>query len=516
MNGAAATQPAAFSVAALARGGILSLVGAVVSALSGFLVTFAVSRYLGPEGAGVFAVLVAGYMILLVSGKLGADTALVHVVPRLVEEGRPGAVRPAVRAALLPVICVNTVIAAALVLAAPEVVGFLLPSVDPAVAVPALIICAIALPVGGATLILLAATRGVGRIVALVGVENILKPLLRLLLVLAALALGRGVTAAVLAWAVPTVVGLGIAVAAYLRYIPHSDRSEDRRAAWGPVWEFARPRAVAAVLEILGLQLGVILLGALSTPAAAGVYSAAARVVMVGVVLQQSLRLVVAPQMSRLMHLGQVESLTRLHRESAVWIVMLCWPLYVLILAWPAQLMSIFGPGFESGAAALSILCLGALVNLFTGNIQTVVLMSGRAEANLVITVVSVALNAALCVLLIPQFGTAGAAVGRTVAVTWENVAAMVFAKRVLGVRTVSGPLVVAASLAATAFFAPALLLRSSGDPSQGQILIQVLISSLLYLVALVVLRKSLLLDKLLAVVRSALKRRAPTQSGGR
>ncbi len=509
------TASGRFTSVALVRGGALSLVGAVVSAIAGFLVTFIVSRMLGADAASVFAVLVSSYMVLLVSGKLGADTALVHVIPRLVDTQRAGAVRACVHAALLPVLVVNIALSTLLITSAPGVVSVFLPTTDPNVAIPAVVVCAIALPLGTATLLLLAATRGLGRIAALVGVENILKPILRVMLILAIVASGHGVRAAVFAWALPTLVGLAMSVVAYARAAPVADSTADRRELRKAVWSFARPRSVAAVLEIVGLQIGVLLLGALGAPSAAGIYSAAARVIMVGVLLQQSLRLVVAPQASRLLARGKQASVERLHRNSAVWIVLFSWPLYLVVMAWPEQVMGAFGLEFRTGALALVVLCVGALVNLFTGNVQTIVLMSGRANVNMGIMAVSVLLNTTLCVLLIPRHGPTGAAIARSAAVMWENVVSAAYSRRALGVRTVSGPLVLVSGLAAACFLLPAVAFHWLGITSVPAIIVQVLISGLFYVGAVYTMRRSLLVDQLVGLVRTSFRQRRPALNGG-
>jgi O-antigen/teichoic acid export membrane protein len=485
-------------------------VGAVVNAGAGFLLTLIVSRYLGPSEAGVFAVLVSTYMILLVSGKLGADTALVHTLPRLLDDQRAGDVRSATSAALGPVLVVNSVAAAAVIVLAPRMADVLLPTTDPAVAVPGIIVMACALPLGTATLILLAATRGLGRIVALVTIENILKPALRCVLVLVVLAAGYGVTAAVVAWAAPALLGLVAAAWAYRRAAPATEGTPDRAALRTRIWGFARPRAGAAVLEILGLHVGVLLLSALATSADAGVFNAAARVVMLGTLLQNSLRLVVAPQVSRLLGRGATAEVERLHRVSAVWIVLASWPFYACLVLWPGAVMSMFGAGFEQGATALAILAVGMMVNLATGNVMVVVLMSGHSRVNLWITIISVAANTALCILLIPAMGTVGAAIARTTAVVFENLAAAVFVRRSLGVRTVSSPLIHAAALSVFAYAVPALALHLAGYDSLPAVVGQVLVSTLLYGVGIVVLRRTFGLNKLGALVGS--RRRGSSQ----
>jgi hypothetical protein len=65
----------------------------------GFALTAVVALGLGIAGAGVFGVCMALSMVLTQVGKLGYDTALVHLLPRLHLYGGADQTRPLIRRA---------------------------------------------------------------------------------------------------------------------------------------------------------------------------------------------------------------------------------------------------------------------------------------------------------------------------------------------------------------------------------------------------------------------------------
>ncbi|NUS73376.1 MAG: oligosaccharide flippase family protein [Corynebacteriales bacterium] len=413
-------------VAKIARSGGVSFAGAVIGALGGFALVVLVSRGLGASGAGVFSLLVAVFMTLTVAGRLGVDSALVRLLPRLRVQGRVQEITSTVIAALVPVTIAMTVGAAGLWVLADEVSHWLTETHDNE---QLLRIVAALLPLNTAGYVALAATRGLGSVRPLVLVENILKPCLRCALVGVALLWGSGVFGVTVAWAFASVLGTGIAGLALYRALrliraaepPATGNVENAGLAVRELWGFAVPRAGAQICEILGLHVGIVLAGLLGNTADAGVYNAVLRLVLAGTLALQALRIAIAPQLSRLVSSGEHEQAQLIHHASTTWVVLISWPAYVLMAAWPQQVLSLFGTQFDSGAGPLRILALAMLVNLATGNVGTVLLMSGRSGANALIAVGSLILQIGGALLLAPWLGVFAVVIAKAAAIVAEN-----------------------------------------------------------------------------------------------
>ncbi|MEJ8670679.1 hypothetical protein WKI71_26540 [Streptomyces sp. MS1.AVA.1] len=126
-------------------------------------------------------------------------------------------------------------------------------------------------------------------------------------------------------------------------------RAGDRHQAW--VLGVRRPRAISSVFDISAVWLGVVLLSSLATSEEAGIYTAVGRVVIAATLLQLAIRLAVAPEISRLLALGDLPQASHLHRVSTRWIVLFSWPLLALLTSFPGTVLSLFGPEFDQGPA---------------------------------------------------------------------------------------------------------------------------------------------------------------------
>lgn len=464
-RGAAAEDRA--GTARAVRGGWLGLLGSGVNAAAGFLLVAVVTRGVGAAGAGVVFTGVAVFTIASNAAKLGADTALVRFVARDLVATGGRTVPRLLRAAVVPALAAGT--AAAGVLLAPPVARALLPGLPPGEAVAVVRLFAVFLPVATVSLVLLGATRGYGTVVPFVGVEQVGKPLLRVLAALPLALLAPGVPTLAAAWLLPTPLGAAVAWWALRRC-----RRPRRPDPGGPAasarefWRFAAPRAVSSIFDIASVWVGVVLLSMLGTSADAGVYTAVGRLVTAGTLLQLAVRLAVAPQLSSLLSRERPAAAEALHRLSTRWIVLFSWPLFAVLAVFPGTVLSVFGAGFRHGAAALAALCAASAVNVAVGNAQTVVLMAGRSSWNLGTTAAAFTAQVGLGVALVPHWGVLGAAAAWGAAIVVDNLASAYLVRRRLGFRTTDRRYLAAAG-PALAVAAAAVAVRAVwGDSPRG------------------------------------------------
>ncbi|MEV6490182.1 polysaccharide biosynthesis C-terminal domain-containing protein [Actinoplanes sp. NPDC051633] len=393
------------------RSGAIGLAGAAISGAAGFVLTTVLTRVYGAEGSGALFTVIGLVTIAAAVCCLGADTGLMWSIPRFSHPGRLLSV------AVLPTCGLAMALAAAGLLAAGPVSAALgLPG-------PALLRLAFTgLPVIVAATVLLAAVRATRPIGAYVGVQMVLVPVLRpVLLILAggSLVLGFG------AWLLPMAVALLIALILAPRFA--------RPDGWRSFWDFALPRAASVAIDASSMWVGVLLTGALAGPAEAGVFGAAGRYALAGLLIMQGLRVAVAPQLSRLLAASRTTEAAEVYRRTTLTIVVLSWPAYLLLALFAPAFLALFGRDFAAGATPLAVLAVAMLVNVGVGLVQTVLLMSGNSRGHLLATLCGLAVNVVAGLLLIPRMGALGAAIAWSLGIVCENVLAAVLARRVLG-----------------------------------------------------------------------------------
>jgi O-antigen/teichoic acid export membrane protein len=448
------------------RKGTATFVGSVVAAASGFALAVIVGRGLGAAGAGVFFSIVALFTIASTVLKLGTDTAQLWRLPRLLGEGRVGELWPTVLLAAVSSTVVSVVAALGLVAFADVAAQRLsdgAPSLD---ARGQVWWAAVALVFMAPMSILVAATRGLGLVKPFVLVQNIGLSLIRLIAVAAVLAAGAGGVAVMAAWSVPVLLAFAVAaillaceVRRVLRTVPPRAPARPIRELAAELRRFAAPRGVTASIEVVLVAVNTLVVGLLHGPAAAGAFGALSRFVTSGALAEQAVRILVAPRFSALLAAGELRSTARLYSVTTPWIALVSWPIFVTLAAGAPATLSVFGPGFEAGAGALAVLAVAMCISQLAGNVQTILLMSGRSDLQLLNKVTAVVALFAFDAVLIPRWGLMGAAIAWSISILTDTTMAVAEVRWVVGVGLRS-PVLGKLVLAATAAFAiPTVLL---------------------------------------------------------
>lgn len=182
-------------------------------------------------------------------------------------------------------------------------------------------------------------------------------------------------------------------------------------AHWKYLIGAAVPLGVGQVLRRMTTHLGTFLLAALSSVVAVGLYSSAYRVIQmieIGAVAATS---VLFPVFSRLAR-DERGLLKRLYGDSLRIMLVLAAAVGGLLVAFGSHLvLVIFGPGYADAGPALQVLG-GALVFLMPSAVMHAMFSAiDRQTLFMKLALLGILVNATLGALLIPQFGSSGAAI---------------------------------------------------------------------------------------------------------
>ena len=445
-----------------ARGGLFTVAGAATSTAMGFVLTMLLAHELGAAGAGVVQQAIAAATIALALARLGMDTTAVWLLPRLRRQD-PASVRGA-----CTTIVGLSALGGALVTAAWLGLDALSgrPLLGDVRVDQAFTAVAWALPFGAVMLTALAATRGFGNVVPFNLIGNIAVPGLRPVVVGLVCLMGGSAVAAAWGWAVVLPPAAALAVLVLARRVrAEEQRRDDGSGSWRStgalrrqVLGFGLPRTVSTMLEQSLAWLDVILVGILLGPAAAGIYGVASRFVAGGQVVMTALRIVVAPQFSARLAMGEKAEAQHLYAVTSTWIVVCGAPVYLLLACFAPSILALPGGEFVEGDGAMVVLCLGGLALLSGGNIQSLLLMTGRSGWALVDKLVVVTVSVTGNLVLIPVWGITGAAATSSACWALDGLLAAVQVRRFTGIspslRRIGGGLALAFAVTASAALA--------------------------------------------------------------
>jgi len=463
----AATGAGNADLAAVGRGSRLGLVGAGFSAIANLALALVVTRGFGRHDAGLFFSATAVFLVLEMLSRLGTDYASIYFISRLRALGDSHLIAAHLRVAFKPVAAVVLVCAGALAIFASPLSRELLggsATVD-------LQVMAACLPFAVIYDVCLAATRGFGTVVAATLLEKLIRPGLQLVL-LAIVATTHQAKLLAIAWAVPYVLVLPVSVVVLYRLIRKENVKQEHRPGGNiasTFWRFSAPRSVSGLAQALLQRLDIIIVAAMLGPADAAVYAAATRFLVLGQLGNQAISAPVEPRLSALLARRDIAGARDVYRMSTAWLICVNWPIFLMTAVYAPTIMEAFGKSYHSGWTVAMLLCLCMVVAVGVGLVDVVLVFGGRATWNLFNTVVALAVNIGVDVLLLPRIGVIGAAVGWGVAILATNLLPLVQIHHVLGLHPFGRRVFTAAGLTAVSFaLVPGIvrILLGNGLPS--------------------------------------------------
>jgi O-antigen/teichoic acid export membrane protein len=386
--------------------------------LFGFLLALLLGRLLGAEGLGIYMIAVAVAGVLEAVAESGPRTATVRYVAHLLAAGESARARPVLRTALALAAGVGLVlVGAALVLTEPAV-RQLLPSPDirPRQLIWGLAVIS-SLPLA-LTAVLLAATRGAGRMGPTNLTDGLVVPVARIVLFLPLFTLGLGEVAALWSYFLAALTGLGLAWGFARRALPYGRPGWE----WREVIPYASAQGGSGVLDVALFWADTLIIAALLAEGDVGVYGAAVRLALIPTVFLTAFNTAFQPWAASLWAADDRLRLGSLYRQVTR-----------LLAAFPVPLLGVFGAEFLPGATVLRILALGQIINVLTGPGANLLAMTGFPFWNFWNNALLLVLNVAANFLLIPRLGIEGAAWAWAGSLLMVNVARLVEARLLTG-----------------------------------------------------------------------------------
>lgn len=398
----------------------------------GFAVTVALSRVLGPDGYGHYALFLMLVTLLSVPLGKGWSTLVLRTVSRVANDQRWPETRALLRRgrhlsaayALLVLLC-------GLLLAQSESIDLRWSTV---LVVSALLI------IRQNSSFRFATIRGAGHPVAAQIPELIVQPVLLVvgLIVVARTASASldwfdAVKALLLASFITLVCGQWLQSALVQPVLSSSIRT--------PAPQMAEWLAAAGVIGLNGLlmtlfsQVDSYVLAAFADPSSLGVYRVAVQFAALGGFAYASLNFLAAARLNAAWSEGRLNEVEELSsRYGLLSLLFATTAAALMVVSGDAVLARVFGEEFLGAAEPILILLLGQILNAAVGMPAVLLTMAGHERRVIRTTVVALLINALAALLLVPSFGAQGAAIASTMSFTYLNISHYLIARQRLGV----------------------------------------------------------------------------------
>jgi O-antigen/teichoic acid export membrane protein len=245
------------------------------------------------------------------------------------------------------------------------------------------------------------------------------------------------------------------------------------------------PRAIATLAQITIQRIDIVLVAIISGPAEAAVYTAATRFLVVGQLGNSAISMAAQPQFTELFAMGAHHRANGVYQATTAWLVLLTWPMYLLIVVYGPQFLAIFGHAYQAGYEVLIILGITQLVAAACGQVDMVLITTGRSSWSLMNGLLAMVVNVGLDLLLIPRYGINGAAIGWAAAIGAANLMPLIQVARSVRLQPFGRGTIIACALCLASFGAVPLALRYLLGSGLGAIAFAMVIGGALLAVGL-------------------------------
>ncbi len=193
------------------------------------------------------------------------------------------------------------------------------------------------------------------------------------------------------------------------------------------------PLAFIGGMALINQRTSILILGLFVNSAQVGVYRVADQMASLASLGLLAINMVVAPQFAHLYTVGNKARMQRLATFSARVALFLTLPVVAIFLLFGEPLLKIvFGMDFVPAYAPLSILAIGQLVNSTTGSVGFLLTMTGHERETARGIAIAAVGNVVLNLVLVPLWGTRGAALASAITMTTWNILFWLTARRLL------------------------------------------------------------------------------------
>lgn len=202
------------------------------------------------------------------------------------------------------------------------------------------------------------------------------------------------------------------------------------------LWQSARPNWVITLMSQTLQWFGPIMIGIWLLAEDVAYFSIAQRIAMLTSFILMAINLVVAPKFAAFKAAEDMVNIRKTALFSVRLLLISALPIITFMLVFPSFLMGLFGDDFKQGALILQILVLGQAVNVITGSVGYLLMMSGNERDLRFVTIFSGITVVILTCTLTPLYGVLGAAVATAFSLAMQNLMAVYFVKKRLGFNT--------------------------------------------------------------------------------
>ncbi len=407
------------NIKTLAKGTGFSIFGQVAQVFIAYIYGIVIARFLGVSDYGIFFLGHTLFNLVAIQSQSGIEDGLMRFIGGYVQQNDYKRIKGVIHFSLLMAAILGVIFGVFVFLGADIIAENIFRKPRLAIVIRYL---SLSTPVYSILIVAVASIRGFKIIIPYVLVRKLFMPFTSLVFAFFVLVMGYGLLGLTLSY----ILAIGFSwIFAMFMLFSFLVRFKDVKRRLPELFKYFSFVSSAFFINIslfLFQWSDLVLLGVFLPSQELGIYFASKKTALMLNFLLISLISIFSPVISHLYWSNKISELKEAYRSTAYWMLILSLPFFLIMVFFPRELLSLFGPVFESGQMCLVILAFGQIVNAFCGANGNLLMMTDNQKWMVFNTIFFIISTIGLSLYLIPVYGMLGAAFANAVTIILANI----------------------------------------------------------------------------------------------
>lgn len=229
-------------------------------------------------------------------------------------------------------------------------------------------------------------------------------------------------------------IGVAIVMGWYWFKLLPVSQSETPRVFQNQLLKPASHLLVSSASSLIAMSASSIILGVIATVREVGLYNISARLALLTIIFMQITNSALAPKIASFYHLNKKNELQKLLSSITFVLVLVGLTSLMIYIYGGRYILSLWGDDFKDAYYYLILLSIGQFVNVATGAVSTILVMTDNEKIVGRISFIFMILSIVLNVIFIKYFGGIGAALATSIIIAGENITRLIYVKSKTGI----------------------------------------------------------------------------------
>ena len=406
-----------------AKGGGVSFAGRIIEYVIRFAFGIFIARVVGVEQYGLYTLAITVSLIATNIAMLGLQTGMVRFLPAAIREKDDQTAWGIIQVSVGIPLIFSLILAGGLLILADPLAGLLFQDTR---MVPLLRIASLLIPLDTLSSMAYVITISYKQPQYSVITDNILAPLIKLLLAASFLAIGLSTQGILFAQLIASLTALLVLIYFVNSLFPLRRTLGSATKHLKKLIRYSLPVYLGWIVNTLQSTFTTLALGFLGLATGVGVYAAASRFSLIGSMFYLSVGNISTPIFADLHSQGNTAQMKAYYQTTARWLLMFNIPVFLTSVLYAKPLLWLFGDDFTAGVSSMIILAFGTLAYTSTGLGANILDMTDHPKVNSINSLIMVFILIFLNILLVPRWEVLGAALATSISIVLVNVISLI------------------------------------------------------------------------------------------